>query len=64
MGRGVSVKGASIIFSLTEKSCHFQVRVFECDHKPQSGGMTPRVSGREGLTEVRIRRPQSEKPFL
>jgi hypothetical protein len=51
-----------MIFSLTEKSGHFQVRVFERDHKPQGGGGTPRVTGREGLTEVRICRPQSETP--
>ena len=48
---------------LTEMSCHFQVRVVECDHKPQSGWGTPRVTGREGLTEVPICRPQSENRF-
>ena len=26
-------------FSLTEMSCHFQVRVVECDHKPQNGSL-------------------------
>jgi hypothetical protein len=29
-----------------------------CDPEPQSGGETPPVGGREGLTEVRICRPR------
>jgi hypothetical protein len=33
-----------------------------CDPEPQSGGGTPPVGGREALTELRIPRPQSEKP--
>jgi hypothetical protein len=43
----------SLLFSGSESQCH---------HKPQKRRGTLPVGGREGLTEVRICRPQSEKP--